>query len=612
MLFKTPVSLLAEVNLIVEKQETAEDYLPSPQHLDLPEYEDEDGGRWVHTGKVGKHFETGKTTYEYAKYDKEGHKTGERHYKDAEGNFMGESKYLKEESAFARAMKKAIDAEQRGDIARLMYHLKNAKMARYGLKSTEISKHKDLLDKYTELRDKYDTLNEAKIPVQHATDAVHKVLGQQGAVKFLTHLRPGDEKHTSWDKINDALVKQGVKPQHIASIATHVKPAQYEEVELDEAKGKLMYKPKHTMWAVIPKSKKEFVKTFDMNKHEAAEQYARETAGKLVKIDQAGRILKEKYASEDYRYLGAAAAYEASAPDLLKAEMPLVRHIEKELASHGYEKGTKEYDEMFAQQLKFYRKFGNIDAINKHDAQNKSVSEEVWATDSKKLKAMTDLPITIHKSPYEGAEVGEYTEVFVSSPATAQQFAKYIISKGGKVRLGKRGQEIYVYHKGAGPISKRDFRMAKIEDESEHPGAAEKVKVGDKEEGAIKQHDAAAAFKVGDKVQVKLGGKWHDAEVTDGPHKLSGHIEAKFMAGKKTIKTRFDPKTEVKKKLLEDEDLVHFFLDTERAYEHVMDKFGHVIDWDQDTGRMTIPRKHWAAMQELALAADGIGAIEDE
>lgn len=78
-------------------------------------------------------------------------------------------------------------------------------------------------------------LAEAKIPVQHATDAVHKVLGQKSAVKFLTHLRPGTEKHTSWDKVNDALVKQGVKPQHIASIATHVKPAQYEEFELDEA-----------------------------------------------------------------------------------------------------------------------------------------------------------------------------------------------------------------------------------------------------------------------------------------------------------------------------------------------------------------------------------------
>lgn len=300
-----------------------------------------------------------------------------------------------DEANFADTMKKAIAAHERGDHARAKYHLDNAKTARYAMKSTEISKNKDLLDKYKELsamhegkitysefvsslyeaedwelkkihgeykhlkslptsdvlkkhkaqnrvsasysaaemggkeglisdimrnrhgqkrmdayhalpkkhkdalseeldlveldeamspqqdmdfkrmmagamsRDEYNKkwkkgkyaqksgkykldptgvyhnliktvgeeveLSEAKIPVQHATDAVHKVLGQKSAVKFLTHLRPSTEKHTSWDKVNDALVKQGVKPQHIASIATHVRPAQYEEVELDEA-----------------------------------------------------------------------------------------------------------------------------------------------------------------------------------------------------------------------------------------------------------------------------------------------------------------------------------------------------------------------------------------
>ena len=35
------------------------------------------------------------------------------------------------------------------------------------------------------------------------------------------------------------------------------------------------------------------------------------------------------------------------APELLKQEMPLVRHIERELAQHGYEKGTPEYNEVF-------------------------------------------------------------------------------------------------------------------------------------------------------------------------------------------------------------------------------------------------------------------------
>lgn len=53
------------------------------------------------------------------------------------------------------------------------------------------------------------------------------------------------------------------------------------------------------------------------------------------------------------------------APELLKAEMPLVRHIEKELAQHGYKKGTPEYDEMYKHSIAMYRKFGNIDAINR-------------------------------------------------------------------------------------------------------------------------------------------------------------------------------------------------------------------------------------------------------
>ena len=81
-----------------------------------------------------------------------------------------------------------------------------------------------------------EQLAEEKIPVQHVTDSVGKVLGTKSAVKFITHLKPGAEKHTSWNKVNDALTKQGVKTHHIAKIASHVKPAQFkEEAELEEA-----------------------------------------------------------------------------------------------------------------------------------------------------------------------------------------------------------------------------------------------------------------------------------------------------------------------------------------------------------------------------------------
>lgn len=60
------------------------------------------------------------------------------------------------------------------------------------------------------------------------------------------------------------------------------------------------------------------------------------------------------------------------APELLKQEMPLVRHIEKELAKHGYEKGTPEHEQMFKHTMSMYRKFGNVDAIKRGVAEGSS------------------------------------------------------------------------------------------------------------------------------------------------------------------------------------------------------------------------------------------------
>jgi len=56
-------------------------------------------------------------------------------------------------------------------------------------------------------------------------------------------------------------------------------------------------------------------------------------------------------------------------------------------------------------------------------------------------------------------------------------------------------------------------------------------------------------------------------------------------------------------------DVVRFHIDSERAYNNVMNQFGHVIDWDDDV--MTVPRKFWGSVQELAYASGG-EAIEDE
>ncbi len=77
---------------------------------------------------------------------------------------------------------------------------------------------------------------------------------------------------------------------------------------------------------------------------------------------------------------------EGKAHDLLKAEMPLVRHIEKELAGYGYQKGTDEYKKMFDSSLAFYRKFANVDQINKEYKSNmaKKLDEDVVTFKSKK------------------------------------------------------------------------------------------------------------------------------------------------------------------------------------------------------------------------------------
>jgi hypothetical protein len=46
------------------------------------------------------------------------------------------------------------------------------------------------------------------------------------------------------------------------------------------------------------------------------------------------------------------------APELLRAEMPLVRFIERLLAAYGYAAGTAEYNHHFENNIKFYRQFG--------------------------------------------------------------------------------------------------------------------------------------------------------------------------------------------------------------------------------------------------------------
>lgn len=105
-----------------------------------------------------------------------------------------------------------------------------------------------------------------------------------------------------------------------------------------------------------------------------SEMKKREEIAKSMKKGFAG--FKKRYGERAKEVMYATATKQAmkseevesvaeGAPELLKAEMPLVRHIEKELAQHGYEKGTPEYDQMFKHSIAMYRKFGNVDAIKK-------------------------------------------------------------------------------------------------------------------------------------------------------------------------------------------------------------------------------------------------------
>ena len=82
--------------------------------------------------------------------------------------------------------------------------------------------------------------------------------------------------------------------------------------------------------------------------------------------------------------------------------------------------------------------------------------------------------------------------------------------------------------------------------------------------------------------------------------------DKRFSGIVKATKKQFDQDA---KGMSEDsDDTVRFEVDSENAYNHVMDQFGSVIDWDGDT--MVVPRKYWGAIQELALAASGEASEE--
>jgi hypothetical protein len=131
------------------------------------------------------------------------------------------------------------------------------------------------------------------------------------------------------------------------------------------------------------------------------------------------------------------------APELLKAEMPMVRHIENELATKGYKKGTEEYKKMFGHALAYYRKFGFPDY-------RKGVAEGEEHLDRiRKLSGLgeaTKLPAS--SRDLKGQEFQDYMKRIVGTPD---------LDKSGNVKVDKKGNEKYVSGKTKGDKYKMPY-----------------------------------------------------------------------------------------------------------------------------------------------------------
>lgn len=185
--------------------------------------------------------DTGKNTIESAK------KTLLKHH-------LAESTELDESaSRFIQKVNQAANAAASGKHKNAQMHLDNARTFMLGVKSTDMSKIHDAHETYKNLRKKYsgsggnftpshnqvgnakvtsesEELDEsANIPVDKVHKHVQEFMGMSTSTKLANHMKTGTAKHVSWGKVNDGLKAIGVKPQHIATLAARIKPAQYAE-----------------------------------------------------------------------------------------------------------------------------------------------------------------------------------------------------------------------------------------------------------------------------------------------------------------------------------------------------------------------------------------------
>jgi hypothetical protein len=167
-----------------------------------------------------------------------------------------------DEASFAATMKKAVAAHERGDHERAKYHLDNAKTARYAMKSTEISKHKDLLDKYKELRDMHEGVELDEEQLDELRSSTLKSYADKRMASFdrTKGIVRGSKQHKQWQMAQKAYDQAAAK---------RMVPSQArEEVDLDEEQ--LDELDKHSFLGRILR-KRELKKKVDQTWRDAAD-----------------------------------------------------------------------------------------------------------------------------------------------------------------------------------------------------------------------------------------------------------------------------------------------------------------------------------------------------
>jgi Domain of unknown function (DUF6321) len=176
------------------------------------------------------------------------------------------------------------------------------------------------------------------------------------------HMRkPGSKGAPTADALRKSATDEAANPAQQAAIAINMKKHHQKPKDVAEA----------GMPSSVVKSKQRYAAMSDKDFHTAHKDKSEDDLKAMAWRHGYGKGSTHYVDKHKKGQQGVA----EGAPELLKAEMPLVRHIEQELAQHGYEKGTPEYDQMFKHTISMYRKFGNVDAIKRGVAEG---SDELY------------------------------------------------------------------------------------------------------------------------------------------------------------------------------------------------------------------------------------------